>query len=90
MTKQSGRKTKKSGRAGTAVTARGRAFGMQTLFAGRAIVALLRLFLLSPTREFYQRELAELSGERLFSIQRALDRLVAVGVVEKATRGNRV
>lgn len=93
MTKKSGRKTKKSGRKtrGTASPYRKRAVsGIGGLFAGKAIVALLRLFILSATRDFYQRELAELTGERLFLIQRGLARLVQAGIVDQASRGNRV
>lgn len=64
--------------------------GIGSLFAGRAVVALLRLFMLHPTRDFYQRELVDLTGERLFLIQRGLARLVEAGIVEQASRGNRV
>lgn len=64
--------------------------GIGSLFAGRAVVALLKLFMLHPTRDFYQRELVDLTGERLFLIQRGLARLVEAGVVEQASRGNRV
>lgn len=93
MTKESGRKTKKSGRKTKGATSSDRkrvVAGIGGLFAGRAIVALLRLFILSPTREFYQRELADLTGERLFLIQRGLTRLVQAGIVDQASRGNRV
>jgi hypothetical protein len=95
MTEDRGRKTKGAGRVtrkpspplARQVEGLG---GVQALFAGRTVVSLLRLFILSPEREFYQRELAELAGERLFSVQKALDRLVSAGVVEESTRGNRV
>ncbi len=92
MTKKSGRLTKKSGRNTKAAqfNRKGITGGIGGLFAGRAIVALLRLFILSPTREFYQRELADLTGERLFLIQRGLTRLVQAGIVDQASRGNRV
>lgn len=93
MTNKSGRKTKKSGRdaKGTVGPDRRRiASGIGGLFAGRAVVALLRLFILSPTRDFYQRELVDLSGERLFLIQRGLTRLIRAGIVDRTSRGNRV
>ena len=93
MTKESGRKTSKSGRGpkGTA-NADGKRIlgGIGGLFAGRAIVALLKLFIFYPTRDFYQRELAHLTGERLFLIQRGLTRLLQAAVVDQAPRGNRV
>lgn len=91
MTKKSGRKTKKSGQETRGGSNRKRVVaGIGGLFAGRAIVALLRLFILSPTRDFYQREVAELTGERLFLIQRGAARLVQAGIIEQAWRGNRV
>ena len=93
MTKESGRKTKKSGRRTRgAAHSNGKRMvaGVGGLFAGRAIVALLRLFILHPTQDFYQRELCDLTAERLFLIQRGLARLVRAGVVDQASRGNRV
>ncbi len=64
--------------------------GIGELFAGRAIVALLRLFFLHPKQTFYQRELSDLIGERLFLTQGALGRLVRAGVVDRSRRGNRI
>lgn len=92
MTKKSGRLTKKSGRSAKAVqfSRKGGTGGIGGLFAGRAVVALLRLFILSPTRDFYQREFVDLTGERLFLIQKGLARLIRAGVVDKTSRGNRV
>lgn len=69
---------------------RARGLGISGLFAGRAIIALLKLFVLSPGRDFYQRELAGLTGERLLLIQRGVARLVQAGLVQQAARGNRV
>ena len=63
--------------------------GFGRLFAGRALVALLRVFFLHPDREFYQRELVLLTQDRLFVVQLALRRLVSTGVVESLRRGNR-
>lgn len=92
MTKESGRKTNIGGRntgcAGR--TDRMGISGISSLFAGRAVVALLRLFVLHPTRDFYQRELADLTGERLFLVQKGLARLVRAGLVDRASSGNRV
>lgn len=93
MTNVSGRKTNRSGqRRGSAGHPNGRPVpeGIGGLFAGRAVVALLKLFALFPNRDFYQRELTDLAGERLFLIQRALARLVRAGFVDRASRGNRV
>lgn len=98
-TKEAGRKTKSPGqrtrgdsRSRTPASHRARApifGGISHLFAGRAVVSLLRLFFLHTSRDFYQRELTGLTGERLFLIQNALKRLVRAGVVGQVSRGNR-
>ena len=93
MTTKSSRKTNKSSRKSRgqlAPTRRLRGGGISGLFAGRAIIPLLKLFILSPGRDFYQRELADLTGERLLLVQRAVARLVQAGLVSQAPRGNRV
>src|SRR2546428_4123891 len=104
MTKNTGRPTKNAGRrkstriigqrtntvghrrqpAGYSVTA------LDALFGGRALGRLLRLFFLNPSRDFYQRELSAMTGERLFLIQSALKRLSAAAVIDANRRGNRI
>lgn len=93
MTKNGGRKTNKSGQKARSVahfSGEVMPGGIGGLFAGRAVVALLRLFVLHPNRDFYQRELTDLTGERLFLIQRGLARLVRAGLIDRTSRGNRV
>lgn len=93
MTKKSSRKTKKNSRKVTGETVSNRKWknsGISSLFAGKAIIALLKLFILSPNRDFYQRELVDLTGERLLLVQRGLSRLVQAGLIDPASRGNRV
>lgn len=91
MTTKSSRKTKKSSRAIRARALNGErgGKGIAGLFAGRALVTLLKLFISSPDREFYQRELSDLTGERLLSIQKALARLNRAGLIDRTTSGNR-
>ncbi|PYM37827.1 MAG: hypothetical protein DME17_06675 [Candidatus Rokuibacteriota bacterium] len=91
-TKAAGQKTSAAGQSST----RGRDVestrtfaGVGHLFAGRAVVTLLRLFFLHPSRDFYQRELTAMTGERLFLIQSALKRLIRAGIVGQTWRGNR-
>ena len=93
MTNNPGRTTKNGGRSSWRTTRAGSVRtpkGIGELFAGRAVVSLLRLFFLYPTQAFYQRELSDLIGERLFLSQRALTRLVRAGVVDSSRRGNRI
>ncbi|MBI4245926.1 MAG: nucleotidyltransferase domain-containing protein [Candidatus Rokubacteria bacterium] len=91
MTKTTGRKTKKTGQGhGIVQAARTGREGIGRLFAGRAIPGLLRVFLLNPSRDFYQRELTVSTGERLFLVQMALRRLLYAGLIDRVSRGNRI
>lgn len=93
MTKKGGRKTNRSGReTASSIRSNGDRVvgGIRSLFAGRAIAALLKVFFLHPTQDFYQRELVDLTSERLFLVQRGLARLIQAGLVHQVSRGNRV
>ena len=63
--------------------------GIAALFATATLGELLRLFMLEPEREFYQRELQRLTGAHLRQLQRDLARLGQSGLVAKQVRGNR-
>lgn len=58
--------------------------------ASATLADLLRLFMLEPEREFYQRELQRLTGAHLRQVQRDLERLVRSGLVAERMHGNRV
>lgn len=95
MTKKSGRKTKKIGSASRLKPAPNvvrltDTKGLAGLFSGRAVAALLKLFFLHPTRDFYQRELSHLIDERLFLVQKALTKLVQSGLISQVSSGNRL
>jgi predicted nucleotidyltransferase len=64
--------------------------GFAALFASPTLVSLLRLFLTQPDTDFYQRELAGLTGWRLVQVQRDLLRLEGAGLVARRRHGNRV
>jgi predicted nucleotidyltransferase len=64
--------------------------GFAALFASPTLVSLLRLFLVRPDTDFYQRELAGLTGSRLVQVQRDLLRLEGAGLVARRRHGNRV
>jgi len=51
---------------------------------------VLELLLLHPQRDFYQREIAERTGQRLRAVQQALRPLVEAGIVAREERGNQV
>jgi len=52
--------------------------------------SLAELFLLHPEEEFYQRDIAETTGNALLQVQRALKRIERAGLVNKTKRGNMV
>ncbi len=79
MTKKVGRVTKNVGHKGAA-----------ELFASSTMTELLKIFFLHPGEEFYQRELARLSGHTLYLVQRELARLERSALIERERRGNRV
>lgn len=64
--------------------------GWQDLFASRTLARLLTTFLTHPEAIFYQRELVNAAGARLYTVQRALIRLEKAGLIIRAPRGNRV
>lgn len=59
------------------------------LFPNSAVLDILALLLLHPDRQFYQREIAELTRGTLLQVQRALKRIQDAGLVEKSRSGNR-
>ncbi len=72
------------------MTTEGSHTSITALFASATIGPLLRILLLQPQREFYQRELQRLTGAHLRQLQRDLERLVESGFVERRVHGNRV
>ena len=60
------------------------------LFPNPALVEVLSIFLLHPEKEFYQRGIAESTGNALIQVQRALKRIEHTGLVTKTKRGNMV
>ena len=63
--------------------------GIEALFASATLGELLRLFMLDPEREYYQRELQRITGAHLRQLQRDLVRLEASGLVARRASGNR-
>lgn len=63
---------------------------LNDLFASDARVAVLRAFLIDPTRAYYQRQLEAATGLPIRAIQRELDRLTHAGLLYRRDEGNRV
>jgi hypothetical protein len=60
-----------------------------TLFASKARAAVLRLFMLDPSRAYYQRQIENATGLAIRAVQRELERLSSVGLLYRRTEGNR-
>jgi len=71
-------------------TKRSQLSSLAELFPNPALVSVLSLFLLHPEEEFYQRNIAETTGNALLQVQRALKRIERAGLVTKTRRGNMV
>lgn len=71
-------------------TKRSQLSSLAELFPNPTLVEVLSLFLLHPDEEFYQRGIAETTGNALLQVQRALKRIERTGLVTRTKRGNMV
>lgn len=62
---------------------------LNDLFASDARVAVLRVFMIDPTRAYYQRQLEAATGLPIRAVQRELDRLTLAGLLYRREEGNR-
>lgn len=60
------------------------------LFSSKARVEILKLFLFNPENSFYQRQISTLTHQPIRGVQREVDKLHSIGLLEKSTEGNRV
>ena len=63
---------------------------MELLFSSSARVKILTLFLLNPESRFYQREIEGLTGLPIRAVQREVERLETLGLLQRTVEGNRV
>ncbi len=63
---------------------------IEALFPSQTIVKVLSLFLLNPDKEYFQSEVAEVVGDALFKVQKALKRAVKSGFILETKKGNMV
>lgn len=64
--------------------------GLEVLFTSVARVQILRLFLLNPGSRFYQREIERETSQPIRAVQREVERLEGIGLLERMAEGNRV
>ena len=62
---------------------------LDMLFASSARAAVLRLFMLDPTRAYYQRQIESVTGLAIRAVQRELERLSGMELLYRRTEGNR-
>ena len=60
------------------------------LFSSKARVEILKLFLFNPNSEFYQRQISTLTDQPIRGVQREVEKLNSIGLLEKSKQGNRV
>jgi DNA-binding transcriptional ArsR family regulator len=63
---------------------------LEALLSSTARVEILRLFLLNPDRQFYQREIERETGQPIRAVQREVERLGGIGLLIRTEEGNRV
>ncbi len=60
------------------------------LFSSRTRVEVLKLFLFNPDHNFYQRQISHLTNQPIRGVQRELEKLGRIGLLQKSIDGNRV
>ncbi len=63
---------------------------LKSLFTSKTRVRLLKLFLLNPDADFYQRQIANKVCVPIRAVQRELENLLGVGIVASRVSGNRI
>lgn len=63
---------------------------IEKLFSSKARVEVLKLLVFNPGESFYQRQIAQLTRQPIRAIQREVDKLCAIGLVEAESEGNRI
>ena len=62
---------------------------LTALFSSAARVAVLRVFMLDPTRAYYQRQLAAATDLPIRAVQRELERMASIALLYRRLEGNR-
>ncbi|MDP2928395.1 MAG: hypothetical protein Q8N80_06335 [Candidatus Omnitrophota bacterium] len=63
---------------------------IEKLFSSKARVEILRLFLFNPVDSFYQRQISILTRKPIRAVQRELEKLQKIALIEKSIQGNRI
>lgn len=63
---------------------------LEVLFSSAARVDILGLFLSQPGSRFYQREIERETGQPIRAVQREVERLAGIDLLQRSEEGNRV
>jgi predicted nucleotidyltransferase len=63
---------------------------LNKLFSSKTRVEILKLFLFNTNNSFYQRQISNLTAQSIRGVQREVDKLNRIGLIEKSTQGNRI
>jgi uncharacterized protein len=63
---------------------------LNKLFSSKSEVEILKLFLFNPDNSFYQRQISQLTNQSIRGVQREVDKLEKIGLIESSTEGNRI
>jgi len=63
---------------------------LDILFSSKTRVEVLKLFLFNPDNSFYQRQISYLTHLPIRGVQREVEKLLKIGILEKSVQGNRI
>ena len=63
---------------------------LNKLFSSKTRVEILKLFLFNTNNSFYQRQISSLTAQSIRGVQREVDKLNRMGLIEKSIQGNRI
>lgn len=63
---------------------------LNKLFSSKTRVEILKLFLFNTNNSFYQRQISNLTAQSIRGVQREVDKLNRIGLIEKSIQGNRI
>jgi len=63
---------------------------LNKLFSSKTRVEILKLFLFNANNSFYQRQISNLTAQSIRGVQREVDKLNRMGLIERSIQGNRI
>jgi predicted nucleotidyltransferase len=63
---------------------------LDKLFSSKTRVEILKLFLFNTSNSFYQRQISNLTAQSIRGVQREVEKLHRIGIIERSIQGNRI